>query len=327
MQESLKLEPMLSAGDLIGETKGIQGILYDKSVLAMLNDMRMTRENLFGEPLCEVNKTIQALGIFNEKSVLATMQSSLKEFQKAFEPYKEIRRNFESIDSWHKISNTVGMISKSLSNYETMGRLLETSSANAIFKDSTNFSKLIQTSLSAFESLGSIDFDIQHFGNPSSWAETDNILDVVNNICDDHYKDDSEEEGFKSNEEIFEAVEEQINNPENFLKRIKNWSERMKKEYAIAYHLLKFIVMICVIPYLEDTVGKPIAAKTVAFVRELPEQGKNLVAELREGIEAMIVDDVPYYYKVTFTDENGEEREGYVSKRSVKIIEEDEDKN
>lgn len=41
----------------------------------------------------------------------------------------------------------------------------------------------------------------------------------------------------------------------------------------------------------------------------------------KEDIEAMIIENVPYYYKITFVDENGEVKEGYVSKRSVKFVE------
>lgn len=36
--------------------------------------------------------------------------------------------------------------------------------------------------------------------------------------------------------------------------------------------------------------------------------------------ERVILEDTNYYYKVSFTDENGETKEGYVAKRNLKLI-------
>jgi hypothetical protein len=47
-----------------------------------------------------------------------------------------------------------------------------------------------------------------------------------------------------------------------------------------------------------------------------------VIDELWEGIEGLITEDVPYYYKVTYTDEEGNEKEGYVAKKNLKVIEE-----
>lgn len=46
--------------------------------------------------------------------------------------------------------------------------------------------------------------------------------------------------------------------------------------------------------------------------------------QLKENIEATIIENTNYYYKVTFTDEDGVQREGYVAKRNLKIIKEPE---
>jgi hypothetical protein len=59
-------------------------------------------------------------------------------------------------------------------------------------------------------------------------------------------------------------------------------------------------------------------------VKELPEKGAKIVAQLKENIEATIIENTNYYYKVTFTDEDGVQREGYVAKRNLKIIKEPE---
>ena len=77
-------------------------------------------------------------------------------------------------------------------------------------------------------------------------------------------------------------------------------------------------------PYLQENVGRPVMTFVVSNVKELPQTGAKIVAQLRQNIEATIVENTNYYYKVTFTDENGIQREGYVAKRNLKIVEQPE---
>lgn len=129
------------------------------------------------------------------------------------------------------------------------------------------------------------------------------------------------EEGFTSNEEIIEALEENEKNPVGFQEKVYNWSEKKKRQYCIVFSILFFIYSIFLEPYLQENVGKPVMAWTVAHIKELPEKASEFVTDLKKDIEATIIENVPYYYKVSFVDENGVYREGYVSKRSVKLIE------
>lgn len=99
-----------------------------------------------------------------------------------------------------------------------------------------------------------------------------------------------------------------------------NWAESKKKKYCIAINVLKFFLTLFIVPYLQEYIGVPVTAWTVAHVRELPEKASKLITDIKEDIEATIIENVPYYYKITFIDENGEEKEGYVSKRSVKFV-------
>ena len=78
-------------------------------------------------------------------------------------------------------------------------------------------------------------------------------------------------------------------------------------------------------PYFQETIGKPAVAYTVSKVREIPEVAGKIIDEIKENIEAIITEDIPYYYKVTYIDENGEVKEGYVSKKSIKVIEKEEE--
>lgn len=59
---------------------------------------------------------------------------------------------------------------------------------------------------------------------------------------------------------------------------------------------------------------------TVSNVKELPQKGAEIICQIKEGIEAVIVENTNYYYKISFTDENGIKQEGYVAKRNLRFI-------
>ena len=65
----------------------------------------------------------------------------------------------------------------------------------------------------------------------------------------------------------------------------------------------------------------PVTAYVVSNVKEFPEKGAKIVGQIHENIEATIIGNTNYYYKVTFINEDGEIKEGYVAKRNLKIIE------
>ena len=56
-------------------------------------------------------------------------------------------------------------------------------------------------------------------------------------------------------------------------------------------------------------------------------ENAKIVGQIQENIEAIIVENTNYYYKITFTDENGETKEGYVAKRNLKIVENKKEEN
>ena len=66
----------------------------------------------------------------------------------------------------------------------------------------------------------------------------------------------------------------------------------------------------------------PVTAYVVSNVKELPEKGAKIIGQIHENIEAIIIENTNYYYKVTYTNEKGETKEGYVAKRNLKIVEE-----
>ena len=146
----------------------------------------------------------------------------------------------------------------------------------------------------------------------------------VSTLAEQAYEEQEEDtsDDFTSDDEIIEALQEQEADPIGFQEKVANWSEKKKKKYYIVIGIIVFIWTNFIAPYFQDNIGKPVVAYTISKVRDLPETAGKVIDELMEGIEACITEDVPYYYKVTYTDENGEEKEGYVAKKNLKVIEE-----
>ena len=122
--------------------------------------------------------------------------------------------------------------------------------------------------------------------------------------------------------EVQEALTEQVANPKGFQARFAGWTEKKKVQFFIIWQLICFIYGNFFQPYFQEKVGIPVTAYVVSNVKELPEKGAKIIGQINENIEAIVIENTNYYYKVTFTDEHGETKEGYVAKRNLKIIEE-----
>lgn len=121
------------------------------------------------------------------------------------------------------------------------------------------------------------------------------------------------------------ALEESLNDEEKFKERNSKWSEEKKKQFKLMLKVLSFFIEIFILPYLQQNIGLPATTQVVSCVRELPDKAAKLVGTIQKDIETIIMENTNYYYKVKFIDENGEEKEGYVAKRNLKVNEETED--
>lgn len=140
-------------------------------------------------------------------------------------------------------------------------------------------------------------------------------------------KDDIQEEteleiDFADEKEIQDAINDQINNPVGFQERFGKWATQKIAKYFIIWRLICFLWTNFAQPYFQEYVGVPVMANVVSNVKELPQRGAQIVCQLKENVEAIIVENTNYYYKVSFTDEEGVQREGYVAKRNLKLVEE-----
>lgn len=272
--------------------------------------------------------------------------------QKLFEPYHEVIENFQRIMEpiqrlydTSAIMNSMKQIASLNSAVESMcqptgiTKMLESianeTAVNLEFRDySKQFNSLSESLLKVYEPLkineASIRAAMGITASIPSYSELTagfaNIANNLSSIATAIYEESEEEEiseletDFSSNEELQEAIIEQTENPIGFQERVANWAESKKKKYYIAIFVLMFVWNNFIQPYFQEYIGVPVTAWTVAHVRELPEKASKLITDIKEDIEATIIENVPYYYKITFIDENGEEKEGYVSKRSVKFV-------
>jgi len=100
--------------------------------------------------------------------------------------------------------------------------------------------------------------------------------------------------------------------------------EKFKKTHFIFYIIMMLLVQHIFFSWFDDAIGKHVIPKVTSIVRELPEKSSEIICHLEQNIEAIITENQNYYYKVSFIDENGIEREGYVAKRNLKIIDQEE---
>ena len=188
-----------------------------------------------------------------------------------------------------------------------------------LYKRFENFELVSQRAYDAIARFNQRSVDIESLVN--AWQI--NLLELLNKVTIEECECNEleTEEGFSCNEEIYEALEEQVNNPIGFQERFANWTEKKIKQFFLVWMILSFVWENFMQPYFQENIGKPVMARTVAHIKEIPEVAGNFIADLKENIEAIITENCPYYYKVVFVDENGETKEGYVSKRSVRVIE------
>lgn len=275
----------------------------------------------------------------NLNKVFEPNQGVIESIQKVMEPIRSLQVAPALMNSMQQIAalnSAVESIYQSIGMTKMLETIADATTVNLGFKDYSKQLVAISESLlkvyepikiseESIRAVMGITASIPNYSDLTAGLTSlsNNLSSIVTAI----YEESEEEEiseletDFVSNEELRETIIEQIENPIGFQERVANWAESKKKKYYIAILILMFVWDNFVQPYFQEYIGVPIMAWGVAHVRELPEKTSRFVGDIKEDIEATIIENVPYYYKVTFVDENGEEKEGYVSKRSVKLVE------
>jgi len=84
-----------------------------------------------------------------------------------------------------------------------------------------------------------------------------------------------------------------------FQEMVANWAEGKKKQYYIVYGFIVLFVQIFIMPYLQEQ-GLIYTTKFVnsVNVKELPQKGAEVICQLKADIQAMVIENTSYYYKV-----------------------------
>lgn len=261
------------------------------------------------------------------KSASAVLKAAYTPFdvsvscKQSMESFKEIGRQFSTInmaEEYRRSLDSLQNIAKSwmsVSTIDTARSIQNLQESMKIFTDS-----VIAEQISQLESIDYGKIFSQTLQKNGTFKDA--VDAVYESLQEENIQENVElETDFASEQEIQDTINDQVNNPVGFQERVANWAAEKYKKYFIIINFWLFIWGIFIQPYLQENVGLPVMTCAVSNVKELPEKGAKIVARLKENIEVAIIENTNYYYKVAFTDEDGVQREGYVAKKNLKIIE------
>lgn len=239
-----------------------------------------------------------------------------RSLRQALLPYSELGESYSKI---------LSVISESLPSVQDTFKI---DSRASLLEVSKTFQESVQLlsdniDLEPFKQLQNIDYtNLLHKLSPQTSSLTELANSAYSEIENEALiENDNDIEDDFTEEELQECLEEQFSEPQKFQERFSEWVEEKKKKYYIFYRLVCLLITIFVVPYLQQKVGLPVMTYIECQVKELPQKGAEIIDKLEAGVEAVISEDVNYYYKVIYIDENGEKKEGYVAKRNLKMIE------
>lgn len=228
------------------------------------------------------------LPAFRSETFTKSVSSALQEYARAYTQYDKVQMS----EMLKQMSETLRFVSSSM-----------------VSEQMKELSKVDYT-----------DFFSKAFQDTSSW---NNIVRDAYSMVQEELAEDGVDDEIFTEEEIQEAIQEQTTQPERFQERVAKWTNEKMIRYFIVWHLICFVYSNFFQPYFQENVGVPVTAYVVSNIKELPKKGAKVVGQLKEEVEAIIMENTRYYYKVHFVEENGEEKEGYVAKRNIKICEDE----
>lgn len=305
-----------------------------KGVLLLKNDIRI--DSTFATP---AEKSLKSLteSLESYQKMSSSLTSSMNEILKTYSAYSKIGTDEiveslrKTMDSYAKINMsylTSGMFSDSMRNtiesivksFKAYEHINISESTKAIAESMNAISKNFASE--QLKQLQQIDFSVMFADIVPKAASLSDLVETAYSLVQDKLEEESDENDSFTETEVQEALTEQATNPKGFQARFAGWTEKKKVQFFIIWQLICFIYGNFFQPYFQEKIGMPVTAYVVSNVKEFPEKGAKIIGQIHENIEAIIIENTNYYYKVTFTNENGETKEGYVAKRNLKIIEE-----
>ena len=299
-------------------TKTLSEMTFDTSALTGAVGLMSDKiaEMWKGYEKVDVSKAALAVmnTAFTPLEVSESYKKSLEEMSKQFSAINMAEEYRRSLDSLQNIAKSL----MSVTTIDTARSIQNLQESMKIFTDS-----VIAEQISQLESIDYSKIFSQTLQKNGTFKDA--VDAAYESLQEENIQENVElETDFASEQEIQDTINDQMNNPVGFQERVANWAAEKYKKYFIVINFWLLIWGIFIQPYLQENVGLPVMTYVVSNVKELPEKGAKIVAQLKENIEATIIENTNYYYKVTFIDENGVQREGYVAKRNLKIIKEPE---
>ena len=264
------------------------------------------------------------------KSVSAVLKAAYTPF-KVSESYKQSMESFEEIGRQFSAINIAEESRRSLDSIQNIAKLLISVSTIDTARSIQNLQEsmkiftdsVIAGQINQLESINYGKIFSQTLQKNGTFKEA--VDAAYESLQEENISENVElETDFASEQEIQDTINDQMNNPVGFQERVANWAAEKYKKYFIVINFWLLTWGIFIQPYLQENVGLPVMTYVASDVKELPEKGDKIVTRLKKNIEATIIKNTNYYYKVTFIDEDGVRKEGYVAKRNLKIIEEPE---
>lgn len=290
-------------------------VAIEKSMTKMLESSKRLSNSL----AVAVNEIMKN----NAKYSQDRMVEFTEAMRKTMAPYAKINTAYLTNSTFsNSMKNTMESLVESFKVYE---KIDISKSARVMAESMNEISKSIATE--QLRQLQQIDFSTMFADIISESTSFSEILGDAYDVVRDEDEENIGKSELFTEEEIREALSEQMTNPKGFQARVSEWTEKKKVQFFIAWQLIYFVYANFFQPYFVEKIGMPVTTYVVSNVKELPEKGAKIVGQIQENIEAIIVENTNYYYKITFTDENGETKEGYVAKRNLKIVENKKEEN
>ena len=290
-------------------------VAIEKSMTKMLESSKRLSNSL----AVAVNEIMKS----NAKYSQDRMVEFTEAMRKTMAPYVKINTAYLTNSTFsNSMKNTMESLVESFKVYE---KIDISKSARLMAESMNEISKSIATE--QLRQLQQIDFSTMFADIISESTSFSEILGDAYDVVRDEDEENIGKSELFTEEEMREALSEQMTNPKGFQARVSEWTEKKKVQFFIAWQLIYFVYANFFQPYFVEKIGMPVTTYVVSNVKELPEKGAKIVGQIQENIEAIIVENTNYYYKITFTDENGETKEGYVAKRNLKIVENKKEEN
>gem|GEM_PF-5754849 len=122
-------------------------------------------------------------------------------------------------------------------------------------------------------------------------------------------------------QEIVDAIIEILDEPINFQQSVTKWFENFKAKNPLVTKLFTGILSAIILIIIATVSNLSAEVIKNAVLREKPTQLSPIINHVYINQSVTIINQMPYYYEIPFTDEvTGETKTGWITKRSVRVF-------